>query len=128
MTHPNIADAGVVGVEVGGTELPRAYIVLRNPTKDIAAGNLVAREVQEWIKPRVGKPKYLRGGVIVIPEIPKRSVIRVVALSYKLELGVYLLLPFFSPTGKILRRVLRERAAKEVLKVSGRLQAVSTRL
>ena len=73
ITHPDVADAGVVGVQVDEQELPRAYIVLKNPTKDVAAQRLVAKEVQEWIKPRVGKPKHLRGGVIVIPEIPKRS-------------------------------------------------------
>ena len=80
ITHPNIADAGVVGVEVNGLELPRAYIVLRKPTTDVAAQDLIAKEVQEWIKPRVGKPKHLRGGVVVIPEIPKRSVACVSAL------------------------------------------------
>jgi len=75
ITHPNIADAGVVGVEVNGLELPRAYVVLRTPTTDVFTQDLIAREVQEWIKPRVGKPKHLRGGVVVIPEIPKRSVV-----------------------------------------------------
>ncbi|KAF9650293.1 AMP binding protein [Thelephora ganbajun] len=104
ITHPNVADAGVVGVEVNGVELPRAYIVLRKPTKDVAAQHLIAKEVQEWIKPRVGKPKHLRGGVVVIAEIPK------------------------SPPGKILRRVLRERAAKEVLEAGEKLRAISTRL
>ena len=72
ITHPDVADAGVVGVQVDEQELPRAYIVLRNPTKDVASQRLIAKEVQEWIKSRVGKPKFLRGGVIVIPEIPKR--------------------------------------------------------
>ena len=80
ITHPGVADAGVVGVEINGLELPRAYIVLRKPTTDVAAQDLIAKEVQEWIKPRVGKPKHLRGGVVVIPEIPKRSVPCVSAL------------------------------------------------
>ena len=84
ITHPNIADAGVIGVEVNGFELPRAYIVLRKPTTDGAAQDLIAREVQEWIKPRVGKPKHLRGGVVVIPEIPKRSVVCASALFCEL--------------------------------------------
>jgi acyl-coenzyme A synthetase/AMP-(fatty) acid ligase len=126
ITHPDVTDAGVVGVEVNGLELPRAYIVLRKPTKDVTAQHLVAKEVQEWVKPRVGKPKHLRGGVIVIPEIPKRLVICAVAIFYELEPDTRLFL--FSPAGKILRRVLRERAAKEVLEVSERFRAVSTRL
>lgn len=70
--HPDVTDAGVVIVD--GVELPRAYIVLRNPTKEVAAQRLIAKGVQEWIKPRVGKRKRLRGGVVVIPEIPKKSV------------------------------------------------------
>ena len=127
ITHPNVADAGVVGVKVNGLELPRAYIVLRKPGKDAAAQHLVAKEVQEWVKPRVGKPKHLRGGVIVIPEIPRRSVICAVVLFRELEIE-FLILFFKSPAGKILRRVLRERAAKEVLKASDQLRAVSTRL
>jgi len=123
ITHPKIADAGVVGVEVNGIELPRAYIVLREPTKDVAGQRMVAKEVQEWIKPRVGKPKHLRGGVIVIPEIPKRSVICRALL--RVEGDVW---SVFSPAGKIIRKVLRERAAKEVLEASGKLRIVSTRL
>ena len=85
VTHPNVADAGVVGVEVNERELPRAYIVLRKPTNDVATQRLVAKEVQEWIKPRVGKPKYLHGGVIVVPEIPKRSAINAVVFFCELE-------------------------------------------
>lgn len=72
ITHPDVADAGVVGVEVNGVELPRAYIVLRNPKQEVSAQRQIAQEVQEWIKPRVGKQKHLRGGVAVITEIPKR--------------------------------------------------------
>ena len=125
ITHPNVADAGVVGVEIDGLELPRAYIVLRKPTKDAAAQHLVAKEVQEWIKPRVGKPKHLRGGVIVISDIPKRSVIRASALFCESQLTFW---SVSSPAGKILRKVLRERAAKEVLEATEKLRAVSTRL
>jgi 4-coumarate--CoA ligase len=89
ITHPNVADAGVVGVKVNGLELPRAYIVLRKPAKDAAAQHLVAKEVQEWVKPRVGKPKHLRGGVIIIPEIPRRSVICAVAVFCELEADLF---------------------------------------
>ena len=125
VTHPKVADAGVVGVQVNGLELPRAYIVLRKPTDDAAAQRLVAKEVQEWIKPRVGKPKHLRGGVIVIQEIPKRSVI-CASVTFR-GLGL-MSSSVSSPAGKILRKVLRERAAKEILEVGQKLPAVSTRL
>ena len=124
MTHPKIADVGVVGVPINGTELPRAYIVLRNPAKDATAQRLIAKEVQEWIKPRVGKPKQLRGGVIVVPEIPKRLAIY---LSSLLRAGADLW-SFSSPAGKILRRVLRESAEKEVLEAGKQTRDASTRL
>lgn len=31
------------------------------------------KSVQEWIKTRVAKHKFLRGGVVVIDVVPKRS-------------------------------------------------------
>jgi hypothetical protein len=93
LNHPDVADAGVVGVEVDGLELPRAYVVLKKPTKDVAAQRLVANEIQEWVNPRVGKPKQLRGGVAIILEIPKRSVVCSCALfcELRLTLGRFLL-------------------------------------
>ena len=50
----------------------RGYITLKKPTADVAIQKKIALEVQEWIKGEVGYPKYLRGGVIVISEIPRR--------------------------------------------------------
>lgn len=46
-------------------------------------------EIVEWVNGQVSNPKKLRGGVVFLAEIPK------------------------SPSGKILRRELRERAKKE---------------
>ena len=53
-------------------------------TKDITAPEIV-----EWVNGQVSNHKKLRGGVVFLAEIPK------------------------SPSGKILRRELRERAKKE---------------
>lgn len=50
----------------------RGYITLKKPTTDVAVQKKIALEVQEWIKGKVGHPKYLRGGVIVVSEIPRR--------------------------------------------------------
>lgn len=50
----------------------RGYIALKKPTTDVATQNRIALEVQEWIKGEVGYPKYLRGGVIVVSEIPRK--------------------------------------------------------
>ncbi|KAJ3998734.1 AMP binding protein [Lentinula boryana] len=89
LTHPKVADVGVIGVESTreSTELPRAYIVPADPS--IKTSELV-REVQEWVKTKVAKHKFLRGGVIAVQAIPK------------------------SASGKILRRHLKEQALKEL--------------
>ena len=50
----------------------RGYITLKKPTTDAVVQKKIALEVQEWIKGKVGHPKYLRGGVIVVSEIPRR--------------------------------------------------------
>ncbi|GJJ13113.1 hypothetical protein Clacol_007363 [Clathrus columnatus] len=76
LTHPNIADAAVIGIwsEANSSEYPRAYIVPRggisslNSDKDKAA---FCEEVEAWIRKRVAKHKYLRGGVRLVDSIPK---------------------------------------------------------
>ncbi|KIY68232.1 AMP binding protein [Cylindrobasidium torrendii FP15055 ss-10] len=93
LSHPGVADAAVIGIydEKEATELPRAYIVPASAEKDTAA---FEKGVAQWIRTKVAKHKYLRGGVVVIDAIPK------------------------SAAGKILRRQLRDRAQEE-LKLSG---------
>jgi len=93
LTHPDIADAAVVGVysDKEATELPRAYVVHAYPegVKTDAAKIKFQQDVQKWVEGRVSKHKFLRGGVVVIDIIPK------------------------SAAGKILRRQLREKAKVE---------------
>ncbi|KAJ7359705.1 AMP binding protein [Mycena albidolilacea] len=93
LTHPDIVDAAVIGVESReqATELPRAYVIHARPQEiESAAGKTAfAQSVAKWIEPRVAKHKLLRGGVAVIDVIPK------------------------SAAGKILRRELRELAKQE---------------
>ncbi|GAA99305.1 uncharacterized protein L969DRAFT_385984 [Mixia osmundae IAM 14324] len=91
LTHPHVKDVGVVGVYSEGraSEFPRAYIVPSDPTA--AAKNEAAykKAIQDHVTSRVPKHFRLGGGIIFIEEIPK------------------------SASGKILRRVLRERVKKE---------------
>ncbi|KAK8081712.1 hypothetical protein PG996_000493 [Apiospora saccharicola] len=79
-----VSDAAVVGVTIGGEELPRAYIV---PNPEIKASE---QEIAQWMEGRVVRYKRLAGGVVFVDEIPK------------------------NPSGKILRKLLRERAKEEV--------------
>jgi 4-coumarate--CoA ligase len=101
LDHPNIADVGVIGVPLyvflilfrfpglttfsAGDERPRAYVV------PVANSGLTEDDVTRWVSERCTEYKWITGGVKFVAEIPK------------------------NPSGKILRRDLRVRAAKEVV-------------
>jgi 4-coumarate--CoA ligase len=68
LEHPQIADAAVVGVTIGGEEIPRAYVVLQPGEKG------EEREVQEWLAKRVSRYKRLTGGVVFVDTVPKNPV------------------------------------------------------
>ena len=54
-----------------------------------AESTAFSKEVQEWVQDRVARYKFLRGGVVIIDQVPK------------------------SAAGKILRRQLRDLARAE---------------
>lgn len=80
LEHEHIADAAVVGITLHNEEWPRAYVAIQ----DAAKGKVTPGEIQEWIKSRVAKHKWLVGGVTFVDEIPKLA------------------------SGKIQRKVMRE--------------------
>ncbi|KAM7218320.1 putative 4-coumarate--CoA ligase [Rhypophila decipiens] len=93
VTDERILDAAVIGVDdLGeGTEVPRAYVVPVDPRAVTPA------EIVEWVAGQVSNHKRLRGGVVFMEAIPK------------------------SPSGKILRKDLRELAKKEAAGVVSKL-------
>ncbi|ROV96377.1 hypothetical protein VSDG_05474 [Cytospora chrysosperma] len=84
LDHPGVMDVGVIGVTIEGEEYPRAYVV-RTP-----GTNATEKEIAEWLAGRVTRYKQLKGGVVFVDAIPK------------------------NPSGKILRKILRDQAQKEV--------------
>jgi 4-coumarate--CoA ligase len=89
LSHPDVSDAAVIGVTAGGaageqgTELPRAYIVLKQGSRMREA------DVQAYMKERLAGYKQLVGGVKFVDTIPKNA------------------------SGKILKKDLKEMARLE---------------
>lgn len=95
LTHPKVADSAVIGVykPSEATELPRAYIVPRADAgidlKNKEQVQAFSDEVRQWFDSKVANHKKLRGGICVESIIQK------------------------SPSGKILRRLYRDRILEE---------------
>ncbi|GLI81741.1 hypothetical protein PoHVEF18_010130 [Penicillium ochrochloron] len=90
--HEWIDDVGVVGVDdkEQATELPLAFVVQSPNGKAVKLDDAEkAARLISWMDSKVAHHKRLRGGMIFVTEIPK------------------------NPSGKILRRLLKERAVKE---------------
>ncbi|RDW62422.1 hypothetical protein BP6252_11855 [Coleophoma cylindrospora] len=85
LEHPLLLDAAVIGAKgIGEEEYPRAYVVRRE------GATITEKDIVEFVSSKVSKVKRLTGGVRFVDSVPK------------------------NPSGKILRRELRERAAKEL--------------
>lgn len=82
-----VGDAGVVGVydPDEATEWPKAYVVPRSGRENMSRSDLekLAAELKALVEKRTAKYKWLIGGIVFIDQVPK------------------------SPSGKILRRVLK---------------------
>ena len=87
LTNDSVQDVAVIQIpdEQSG-ELPRAYVVL----KENEDGSTSPDDIAAWVKERVAPYKRLDGGVVFTDAIPK------------------------SPSGKILRRLLRDALAEEL--------------
>ena len=86
MDNDLVEDVAVIGVqdEHMHTEVPRAYVVAVRGKGDAAENE--AKEIVNWVGEKVANHKRLRGGIVFVAEIPK------------------------SASGKILRRLLKERS------------------
>ncbi|KAI0020159.1 hypothetical protein F4780DRAFT_743070 [Xylariomycetidae sp. FL0641] len=86
--HDDIADACVIAAHdrARETEVPRAYLVLK---AGLPRTEAKAAEIAAWLDGKVAQHKRLRGGIRFLDDIPKNA------------------------SGKLLRRVLRDRAKAE---------------
>jgi acyl-CoA synthetase (AMP-forming)/AMP-acid ligase II len=82
-----VADAGVIGIydKSEATEWPRAFVVPRAGKNNMSRSELekLAGQLKTLVEGRTAKYKWLMGGIVFVDQIPK------------------------SPSGKILRRVLK---------------------
>ncbi|KAE8147723.1 acetyl-CoA synthetase-like protein [Aspergillus avenaceus] len=88
LEHPAVADAAVIGIPVNDDERPRAYIMLKPGL------SATAQDILAFMDGKVSAIKRITGGVVFVDAIPK------------------------NPSGKILRKVLRDRAREEITQPS----------
>lgn len=86
LAHPGITDVAVIGIPTAdvGSEAPRAYVIRRDGV------SVEEKDVHAWVQERLAKYKRLDGGVKFVDSIPKTA------------------------SGKILKRLLREEAKREL--------------
>jgi hypothetical protein len=63
-----VAVAGVKGERLSGEHVPRAWIVLSNAGKEQGVEAVLAI-LDEWVRSRLSKHKWLRGGFQVVDEV-----------------------------------------------------------
>ncbi|KAF4443133.1 hypothetical protein F53441_11532 [Fusarium austroafricanum] len=82
----DVADAGVIGIhdKSEATEWPRAYVVAADENKSEAELKTLAHDLKDLVESHAARYKWLVGGIVFVKAIPK------------------------SPSGKILRRVIRD--------------------
>lgn len=96
LLHPDVADCSVIPVpDDAAGEIPKAFVVKAPSAGSDDAATI--RSIKKHVEDHKTRYKWLAGGVEFIDVIPK------------------------SPTGKILRRLLRDREREARRKVSAKL-------
>ncbi|KAF2139184.1 uncharacterized protein K452DRAFT_360883 [Aplosporella prunicola CBS 121167] len=86
LTHPAVNDCAVIPVpDPSAGEVPKVFVVKSSAVGLEESDRMVARQLQKFVEDHKSRHKWLKGGVEFVDSIPK------------------------SPSGKILRRVLRDQ-------------------
>lgn len=95
LTHPAVNDCAVIQVpDERAGEVPKAFVV-KSPAVGLEENDrIVARQIQKYVEEHKARYKWITGGIEFIDVIPK------------------------SPSGKILRRLLRDKE-KEARRAKG---------
>lgn len=95
LTHPSVADCAVIPIpDDAAGEVPKAFVVKSSSVGLEDNDRVVAREIAKHVEEHKARHKWLKGGVEFLDIIPK------------------------SPSGKILRRLLRDKE-KEARRAKG---------
>lgn len=73
LAHPgglisDVAVAGVPGTRMSDEKVPRAWVVLSEHGRKTGRKQ-VAHELEAWVKERLSRPKWLRGGIGFVEEV-----------------------------------------------------------
>lgn len=84
--HPLVREAAVIGIwsEKEATEIPRAFVVLKEPVQPSAMAD-VSKSIADFVATQVSTYKRLRGGVVIIKELPKNTTGKVLKKALKDE-------------------------------------------
>ena len=98
LSHPSVADCAVIPVpDDRAGEVPKAYVVKSSSVGLEENDRMVKRGITKWVEEHKARHKWLKGGVEFIDVVPK------------------------SPSGKILRRLLRDREKESRRKAGAKL-------
>jgi acyl-coenzyme A synthetase/AMP-(fatty) acid ligase len=95
LTHPSVADCAVIPIpDDAAGEVPKAFVVKSTSVGLEENDSIIERDIKKHVEQHKARHKWLKGGVEFIDVIPK------------------------SPSGKILRRLLRDKE-KETRRAKG---------
>ena len=98
LTHPAVNDCAVIQIPNEKTgEVPKAFVVKSPSVSAEENDRVLARDIQKYVEQHKARYKWISGGIEFIDVIPK------------------------SPSGKILRRMLRDQEKEKRRKAGSKL-------